>query len=309
MSATPLLLPLLLLLSVNGTSSFSPFNTTNTLRKFPALLIFGDSTVDTGNNNFYVPVLSISRADHPPYGKDFPGQEPTGRFSNGKLVPDFLASSLGIKEKVPPFLDPTLSDKEIKTGVSFASGGSGYDDHTNAVSGGIPMLKQLKYFRKYIERLQGIVGLKKAKEIIKNALVIVSAGSNDLIISFHDSPVRSSQFNVSQYQDVVLRSFQNFVEELLKFGCKTVIAVGIPPLGCTPLQITERFEISRTCSNLENSEAQSYNRKLEKLLPQLQASVHQSRFIYFNIYDPLLEMISSPEKYGKIPCLSINADL
>jgi len=39
---------------------------------FPAILVFGDSSVDTGNNNYYTPITSLNRADHPPYGIDFP---------------------------------------------------------------------------------------------------------------------------------------------------------------------------------------------------------------------------------------------
>ncbi|KAI8531958.1 hypothetical protein RHMOL_Rhmol11G0175700 [Rhododendron molle] len=95
--------------------------------RFTAILIFGDSLLDTGNNNFIPTVL---KANHKPYGQDFPGKIPTGRFSNGKLVSDLLASALGIKDTVPPFLDPKLPREELRTGVCFASAGSGYDDMT-----------------------------------------------------------------------------------------------------------------------------------------------------------------------------------
>lgn len=52
-----------------------------------AIFVFGDSTVDSGNNNY---IVTISKSNFPPYGKDFPGQVPTGRFTNGKLVTDYL---------------------------------------------------------------------------------------------------------------------------------------------------------------------------------------------------------------------------
>lgn len=95
------------------------------MRNFTTILIFGDLTVDTGNNNYLTTFL---KANHNPYGQNFPGQVPTGRFSDGKLIPDLLASMLGIKEMVPPFLQPNLSNLELLTGVNFASAGSGYDD-------------------------------------------------------------------------------------------------------------------------------------------------------------------------------------
>lgn len=53
----------------------------------PALFVFGDSTVDPGNNNY---VGTIFKSDFPPYGEDLRSQLPTGRFSNGKLPTDFI---------------------------------------------------------------------------------------------------------------------------------------------------------------------------------------------------------------------------
>ncbi|CDY15394.1 BnaC04g42290D [Brassica napus] len=80
---------------------------------FPAILIFGDSTVDTGNNNY--PINTFFRATHLPYGIDLPNHEANGRFSNGKLIPDILAAKYNIKQLVPPFLQPNLSDQENRS--------------------------------------------------------------------------------------------------------------------------------------------------------------------------------------------------
>ncbi|KAI9157191.1 hypothetical protein LWI28_018215 [Acer negundo] len=145
------------------------------ITNFPStILIFGDSTVDTGNNNY---IKTLAKGNYLPYGQDFPGHIPTGRFSNGKLVPDFIASALGIKsEAVPPFLDPNLSDDQLLSGVSFASGGSGFDDLTTLASKAITVSKQIKLFRDYIRRIKGIVGEEKAKKIISGSLVVISAG-------------------------------------------------------------------------------------------------------------------------------------
>lgn len=51
------------------------------------MYVFGDSTVDPGNNNF---IDSAFRSNFPPYGRDFVNQVPTGRFTNGKLGTDFI---------------------------------------------------------------------------------------------------------------------------------------------------------------------------------------------------------------------------
>ena len=53
-----------------------------------AFFVFGDSLVDNGNNNY---LFTQARADAPPYGIDTPDQRATGRFSNGKNVPDIIS--------------------------------------------------------------------------------------------------------------------------------------------------------------------------------------------------------------------------
>lgn len=52
----------------------------------PAVLAFGDSLLDSGNNNFR---KTIVKADFPPYGKDFMGGKPTGWFNNRKNLADY----------------------------------------------------------------------------------------------------------------------------------------------------------------------------------------------------------------------------
>jgi hypothetical protein len=56
----------------------------------PAVFVLGDSTLDVGNNN-HLPGKDVPRANVPYYGIDFPGGPiPTGRFSNGYNVADFI---------------------------------------------------------------------------------------------------------------------------------------------------------------------------------------------------------------------------
>ncbi|XP_020536595.1 GDSL esterase/lipase At1g06990 isoform X2 [Jatropha curcas] len=259
------------------TLSICNFSKATTFPRASAILVFGDSTVDTGNNKY---IQTPFRTDHFPYGQDFPGHIPTGRCSNGKLIPDFLGSFLGIKETIPPFLDPNLSNQDILTGVCFASAGSGYDYLTTSVSGVIPMSKQLEFFNDYIARLKSIVGEEEGNKIIGSSLIIVSAGTNDFVYNFYDIPARSLQFNISSYQDFLLSILHDFVKELYNLGGRLMVIAGIPPIGCLPIQITERMSknsMERTCLEDENSDSKAYNMKLKQLLNQMQASIPQSR--------------------------------
>ncbi|CAK9314601.1 unnamed protein product [Citrullus colocynthis] len=256
-----------------------------TSRSFPAILIFGDSTVDTGNNNF---IPTIFKANYSPYGKDFPNHVATGRFSDGKLIPDMVASKLGIKELVPPFLDPKLSDDDVKTGVSFASAGTGFDDMTAAIS------------KNYIQRLQRIVGVDESKRIIGSALTVVSVGTNDLTINFYDIPTRQLQYNISGYQDLLQNRLQSLIKEIYQLGCRTIVVAGLPPIGCLPIQETISFPIplNRKCLEDQNTDANAHNQKLSKLLENLQPQLPGSTILYADVYTPLMDMINNPQKYG-----------
>ncbi|KAM6578361.1 hypothetical protein CsatB_030198 [Cannabis sativa] len=263
--------------------------------EFPAILIFGDSTVDTGNNNY---IQTLFKGNHYPYGKDFEGHVPTGRFSNGKLVPDLIASMLKIKDTVPSFLHPKLSDKDILTGVSFASAGSGFDELTTAASGVISFSNQIHYLKEYLARLERIVGEKQAKKIVGRALVIVAAGTNDFVFNFFDIPTRKLEFNISGYQDFVLKRLISYIEELYDNGCRRIAVSGLPPIGCLPIQRSTQLWRDRSCVEDQNMGAKTYNHKLERVLAKTQAKLPGTKVVYVDIYQPLFDMINHPDKYG-----------
>lgn len=52
----------------------------------PAFFTFGDSLVDVGNNNY---LQTIAKGNYYPFGIDF-GNNPTGRFTNGRTTFDIL---------------------------------------------------------------------------------------------------------------------------------------------------------------------------------------------------------------------------
>jgi hypothetical protein len=101
--------------------------------KVPAVIVFGDSTVDTGNNNY---ISTVIKSDFAPYGRDLrvgsgDGGQPTGRFSNGRLAVDFISEAFGLPPLVPAYLDPNADMSSLATGVCFASAGAGYDNATS----------------------------------------------------------------------------------------------------------------------------------------------------------------------------------
>lgn len=63
-------------------------------KKFIPLFIFGDSFLDAGNNN-YINTTTYDQANFLPYGETY-FKFPTGRFSDGRLISDFIGKILQI---------------------------------------------------------------------------------------------------------------------------------------------------------------------------------------------------------------------
>ncbi|MCD9560046.1 hypothetical protein HAX54_018475 [Datura stramonium] len=268
-----------------------------------AVFAFGDSIVDQGNNNN---LTTQAKCNFLPYGKDFMGGKPTGRFSNARTPPDMLVEDLGVKKLMPAYLDPNLKIEDLKTGVSFASGASGYDLLTPILASALPLQIQLAFFLQYIGKLKEFVGEEKANYIVKNSLSIVAAGSDDLCNTYFMLKIpRKKQYNIDSYTNLMVDGASNFLKDLYHLGARRIWIFGIPPIGCLPSQRIRGGGLPRVCVYEYNQAAQMANTKLAAKIDSLSEKLPQSELLYINIYDPLLDLIVNHDKYGK----TLNTDL
>ncbi|GAB2298622.1 hypothetical protein Dimus_032692 [Dionaea muscipula] len=260
------------------------------------LLVFGDSSVDPGNNNH---LATSTKSNFPPYGLDFTNRRPTGRFSNGMLTTDFIARFLWGNESIEmlAFLDPNLKEADLPNGVSFASAGSGYDELTANLSSVLSMSRQLEYFLHYKLQLRRFVGNKKAEEIIDNALFVISLGSNDLLQNYFIEPDRQKQYTLPRYQDFLVTSMARTIRELHRQGAKRLVVVGLPPLGCMPFIRTISIANGSQCAESFNEAAYSFNSKIQRKLSTIAASLNL-KTLYADVYAVMHRAIHNPADYG-----------
>ncbi|GFP95234.1 GDSL esterase/lipase exl3 [Phtheirospermum japonicum] len=243
----------------------------------PAVIVFGDSVVDTGNNNY---IETIVKVNYPPYGQDFMGGKPTGRFSDGKVPSDLIAEELGIKGLLPAYFDPTLKDEDLLTVLSLS--------------------EQLEMFKEYIRKLEKIVGYEKTSTILSQSLIILVTGSNDITNTYFGTPLRKSQYDVSSYADFLVAYASSFVQDLYKLGARRIGVFGLPPLGCLPSQRTLKGGAERECVDLYNQAAEMFNYKLSAEMDSINTRYPAARIIYIDIYKLPLDVIHNPQKYGTI---------
>uniref|UniRef100_A0A0D9WQG8 SGNH hydrolase-type esterase domain-containing protein n=1 Tax=Leersia perrieri TaxID=77586 RepID=A0A0D9WQG8_9ORYZ len=254
----------------------------NPARNISAIFIFGDSTVDPGNNNNR---LTLSKANFPPYGQDFPGGLATGRFSNGKAMGDMIASRLGVKELIPPYLGDGLQLDDLLTGVAFASGGSGYDPLTSKITK---------------EKLRTLVGEETMTQVVSEALYFTSMGGNDLVNNYFLIPFKQDQYNLSSYVDFLISSAVNFTLQLNQMGAKRIGYFGIPPVGCSPSQIILGGHPSKECDQIRNQASELFNSKMKMEIDRLNAeqNIYGLNLAYIDFYSYLLQLTQQPEFYG-----------
>ncbi|EOA37331.1 hypothetical protein CARUB_v10011033mg [Capsella rubella] len=264
-------------------------------KTIPAVFFLGDSIIDTGNNNN---LSTEMKCNFPPYGKDFPLGVATGRFSNGKVASDYISEYLGVKPIVPAYLDPNVQLEDLLTGVSFASGGSGYNPLTPKLSSVTPMLDQLTYFQRHIARVKKLIGKEETDQLLVKGLSVVVAGSNDLVITYYGQGAQWLKDDINYYTSKMANSAASFVMQLYEYGARQIAVLGTPPLGCVPLQRTLKGGLHRDCAEDVNYASQLFNAKLSITLDQLTKTLPNSNIIYIDIYSAFSHIIENAADYG-----------
>ncbi|CAI9301952.1 unnamed protein product [Lactuca saligna] len=300
-----LVLPLLLLLQlqcsgISNDSNQSPCDLGKRCRLkvgthiVPAVIVFGDSVVDTGNNNNLATVFKVN---YPPYGKDFYGGQPTGRFSNGKVPPDLIVEELGIKEVLPPYLGPSLPIEDLRTGVNFASGGGGYDPLTSQLASVISLPGQIELFKEYLEKVKSMAGEEAVNDILSKGLFVVVTGSNDVTNTYFNNPLRRYHFDFESYSRLLVDSASSFLQDLYNLGVRRIGVFSLPPIGCLPSQRTLVGGIQRECVKNYNELAELFNTKLSMEINSLSQRLPFAKMVYVDAYYLPLDMIQNPAKY------------
>ncbi|XP_062087914.1 GDSL esterase/lipase 1-like [Humulus lupulus] len=262
------------------------------LEKHVAFFVFGDSLYDPGNNN-YINTTADYQANFCPYGKTF-FHFPTGRFSDGRLIPDFISQYAG-RPLIPPYLKPGVTNYAY--GVNFASGGAGVlvESHRGFV---VDLQTQLRYFKKVEKRLCQKLGPAKAKKLISAAVYLFSAGGNDYISRFTaDSTVFDKQYK-KEYVGMVLGNLTQVLQEIYKTGGRKFAFVSVPPLGCLPGIKVLKPENKGACYDEITSLAKLHNIQLPKVLRKIQSEHKDFNYTMYDLFTSISERIDDPSKYG-----------
>ncbi|KAI3783592.1 hypothetical protein L1987_42676 [Smallanthus sonchifolius] len=261
-----------------------------------AFFVFGDSLVDNGNNNY---LATTARADSPPYGIDYPGHRPTGRFSNGLNLPDAIGEHIGVGP-ILPFLDPALTGQNLLNGANFASAGIGILNDTGIQFVNIiRMPYQLDDFETYRSRLTDLIGTEKTKKLIDDALFLITCGGNDFVNNYFLIPnsLRSIQYKIPDYVPFIISEYEKILVRLYELGARKVLVTGTGPLGCVPAILAQHSKQGECAADLQQA-AGLFNPQLINMVSSLNKKIGTTIFITVETNLVNLNFITNPKAFG-----------
>ncbi|ONK71937.1 uncharacterized protein A4U43_C04F13940 [Asparagus officinalis] len=284
----PLVILLSLLLLVSSSSCCN----------IPALFNFGDSNSDTGGFSAAFGPLP------PPYGETYFGM-PAGRGSDGRLIIDFIAESLGL-----PYLSSYLDSlsANFSHGANFAAVGSTIIDQNVTLSQGgySPFFldAQLKQFLQFKSRSQLVYnqggvfkGLMPKEAYFPQALYTVDIGQNDLTAAILGNK------SADKFIRNAMAEFSRVIKNIYEIGGRNFWIHNTGPLGCLPFFLVR---VNLTPTNLDsagcwipyNKLAQQFNAKLYNTVIELRREFPLAAFTYVDVYSVKYLLISQAQKYG-----------
>nr|XP_043615561.1 GDSL lipase-like [Erigeron canadensis] len=250
-----------------------------------ALFVFGDSLFDPGNNN-YINTTTEFQANFWPYGQSY-FSPPTGRFSDGRLIPDFIAEYARLP-LIPTYLEPNNNSDKFTHGANFASGGAGalIDTHAGLV---VDLQTQLRYFGDLENEYRMRLGVTKSQQLLSSAVYLFSCGGND-----YQTFVAPNAYE--QYVDMVIGNLTNVVKGIYEKGGRKFGFVTTPLIGCWPA--IRMRQPGETCSKEIDDITRLHNQAFAKQLKTLGEQLEGFVYAKFDFATAISNRMKNPSKYG-----------
>uniref|UniRef100_A0A7N0UYY6 GDSL esterase/lipase n=1 Tax=Kalanchoe fedtschenkoi TaxID=63787 RepID=A0A7N0UYY6_KALFE len=212
------------------------------------MFVFGDSYADTGNTR-----KTLTSSWKEPYGITFPGK-PAGRFSDGRVLTDYIARFVGIKTPIP-YRWMNVGPRRIQYGVNFAYGGTGVFQTSSSDPN---MTAQIDFMQNLLN--DGVYTWNDLQSSV--ALVTLSGNDYAFFIANNNSTEALQAFIPTVVNQLVAN-----IQRVQSMGLKKVVVSSLQPLGCLP-RITVETSY-QSCNAAQNAAVQLHNLLLEQAVAKL----------------------------------------
>lgn len=243
-----------------------------------ALFTFGDSNFDAGNKQFLTKT-SVSQGFWP-YGKS--RDEPNGKFSDGFIVPDFLATYMGIPNEIPPALKPNVN---VSRGASFAVA-----DATllGAPVESLTLSQQVRKFSQMKENWND--------DFIAKSAFLIYIGANDYLNFTKNNP-KADPSAQHAFVTTVTNKLKSDISMLYSAGASKFVIQTLAPLGCLPIVRQDYKTGMDQCYEPLNDLAKQHNEKIGPMLNEMAQTNTDFQFTVFDFYTAVLRRTQKPSSY------------
>ncbi|KAK9289937.1 hypothetical protein L1049_008099 [Liquidambar formosana] len=236
------------------------------------LFVFGDSYADTGN-------IAKSQANSWkfPYGITFPGK-PVGRFSDGRVLTDYIAKFVGIKSPIPYRLRKYAA-KRIRYGINFAYGGTGVFN----------TLVPLPNMTTQIDFLQQLIhDAVYSCSDLQSSVALVSLAGNDY--SAFTARNGSAQ-GLQSFIPLVVTQLATNLKRIHGLGVRKVAVTTLEPLGCLPRSTA--MSSFQMCNGTQNAAVSYHNLLLQQAVAKLNNESKDSAFVVLDLYGSFMSVFKN----------------
>ncbi|CAN8321880.1 unnamed protein product [Cochlearia groenlandica] len=240
------------------------------------LFVFGDGLYDAGNKQF----LSSNRVDasFPPYGITI--GEATGRWSDGRIVPDYLANFMGIPH-LPPILRGTA---DFSHGANFAV--------ADATVLGSP-LETMTLSQQVVKFMDN--KNKWSEKSRSEAIYLMYIGSDDYLNYAKNNPTPSDD-QKQAFVDQVITKLEAELKVVYGSGGRKFAVQNLAPLGCLPAVKQANGNVQE-CVKLPSELAVLHNKKLIQLLVKLSLQLSGFQYSFYDFYSSIQNRVIKSKTY------------
>ncbi|XP_077230685.1 GDSL esterase/lipase At5g03610-like [Tasmannia lanceolata] len=243
------------------------------------LFVFGDSYADTGN----LPKAE-SRSWKQPYGITFPGK-PTGRWSNGRVLTDYLASFLGIHTPIA-YKWLKLGPRPRRNGMNFAYGGTGV---FNTLVPALNLTAQIDLFQQMIQK--GVF----TKHDVESSIALVSVVGNDYFMYLAQNPTLQG---LIAFVNKLINQLSLDLKRLNDLGVKRMAITGLQPVGCLPT-INNMASLQK-CNTTYNQASKFHNILLGQAVAKINNSSKGLKITVLDLFQAFISILQNPAYQGKL---------
>ncbi|GKU86413.1 hypothetical protein SLEP1_g943 [Rubroshorea leprosula] len=261
------------------------------------LIVFGDSFFDVGYGNDELCLPS----NDPPYGKSLNPEVRTGRFSDGLVVPDYIAKYLRLADdegKVTAYKSSLNIQQTLQgcASLSFAMAGAGVKqsaDKSKSLSSQVDIFlgDSKKYF---VESGAKFVG--KQDE----TLYLFSIGTYDYLFNLHRM---KDEEHVQDSAERVTAAIVDQVKRIAKDGSVTGKRFAFTTVALRYLPVVQKVYYKDQSQlglldKLETIHHSKLGEKLAKLAQELRATGIMINYSILQYHSIIKAIMEGPEKYG-----------